>query len=189
MAPPLLRRLAIATGCVAMAVGTVAAETAVAAAPKKAGPAAGAMKRFENERFSFRFDYDAAWIPSIKEEGESVTCSLSAGEVLVSVQRDPNPKHLKTRAELADDHVQTWKNRLGLEFKSLTREETTLGGAPATVIKGTAKLYDAEEPYRLQLYLLEKNGLFYAIKYSGLHEPDRPYWSGFERLVKSFEFR
>src|SRR3954466_14973996 len=78
---------------------------------------------FDDARFSFAFQFDPGWIPVVQPEGETVTFSLSEGEVYVSAGRDPNPHHLKTRAELADEHIQTWKNRL--VFAKIDRKDST----------------------------------------------------------------
>lgn len=144
-------------------------------------------KAFDQARFSFTFDYEGSWIPSVQAEGESITFTLSEGEVHVSAQRDPNPRRVKTRTALADEHIATWKNRL--DFSSLEKKDTTLGSMPATLVSGTAKLYDAPMPYRLALYVVEKDGRLYTLKYSGLYDPNLGYWSGFERMVKTFKFR
>lgn len=149
-------------------------------------PASGPTA-FEEPRFSFAFSYDANWIPAVQVEGESVSFTLSEGEVHVSAQRDPNPKHHKTRAALADDHIATWRNRL--DFSELERKDVTLGTLPATLVTGTAKLFDAPEPYKLQLYVLERDGKLYVLKYSGLYDPSTPYWDGFNRMVKTFRFK
>lgn len=148
---------------------------------------AQATKAFEHPRFNFGFSYDARWIPAVQAEGESVTFTLSEGEVHVSVQRDPNTRHHKSREALADEHIQVWKNRL--DFRELERDDTSLGGMPATRVRGSARLYDAPTPYRLELYVLERNGKLYVLKYSGLFDPSLPYWDGYQKMLKSFRFK
>jgi hypothetical protein len=165
--------------------GPAGATFAAGAAPA----ASGAAQPFENAKFSFAFGYDAGWIPSVQTEGESVTFALSEGEVHIAAQRDPNPKHVKTRQDLADDAIASWKKREGLVFSVLERKESTLGNLPATRIEGTAKEYDEEYPYKLEQYVVEKDGRLYVVKYSGLYDPSQPYWEGFQRLVRSFKFR
>ncbi len=144
-------------------------------------------RTFDQARFSFQFEYEPSWIPSVQADGESVTFTLSEGEVHVSAQRDPNPRRAKTRAALADEYIATWRNRL--DFSTLDKKDATLGGLPATLVTGTAKLFDAPMPYKLALYVVEKDGRLYTVKYSGLYDPSLPYWSGFERLTRTFKFR
>ena len=150
-------------------------------------PAFAADKPFDEAKFSFSFSYDGSWIPAVQPDGESITFTLSEGEVHVAVQRDPNPRHHKTRAALAGDLIRTWKGRLA--FDKLEPVETKLGGVPATLVQGTGKLYDDPTPYRLALYVIERDGKLYVVKYSGLYDPSRGYWDGFQRLVQSFRFR
>jgi hypothetical protein len=145
---------------------------------------------FDDGHFAFAFSYDPAWIASISPAGETVTFSLSEGEVYVSAGRDPNPHRLKSRQELAEraeEEIQTWKNRL--DFTKIERKESTLNGLAATEVTGTAKLFDNEQPYKLDLYVLEREGRLYVVKYSGLYDASLPYWDGFERMVKTFRFR
>lgn len=159
----------------------------IAVAILAAAPAFAADRAFDESKFSFAFSYDPSWIPAVQAEGESVTFTLSEGEVHVAVQRDPNPRHHKTRAALAEDLVRTWKGRLA--FDKLEPVETRLGGVPATLVQGTGRLFDEKTPYRLALYVIERDGKLYVVKYSGLFDPSRGYWDGFQRLVKSFKFR
>src|SRR5579859_2974529 len=105
---------------------------------------------FDDGHFAFAFAYDPSWIADISAAGETITFSLSEGEVYVSAGRDPNPHRLKTRQELADEHIQTWKNR-GVEFTRIDRKDADLNGFPATLVSGTGKLYDNEQPYKLEL--------------------------------------
>ena len=158
-----------------------------AAAIVIAVPAFAADKPFDEAKFGFAFSYDPTWIPAIQAEGESVTFALSEGEVHVTVQRDPNARHHKSRAALADDMVRTWKGRLS--FDKLEPVETKLGGLPATLVQGTGKLFDDPTPYRLALYVVEKDSKLYTVKFSGLYDPSRGYWDGFSRLLQSFHFR
>ena len=151
------------------------------------GVSRAADKPFDETKFSFVFAYEPTWIPAMQAEGESVTFTLSEGEVHVAVQRDPNPRRHKTRDALADDLLKTWKSRL--PFDDLSKKETMLGNVPATLVSGTGKLYDAPVPYRLALYVVEKDSKLYVVKYSGLHDATLPYWDAFNRLVKSFRFR
>ena len=155
-----------------------------------AAPVAGPKESaFENPKFSFGFTFDPAWIPSVQPDGESITFALSEGEVFISAQRDPNPKHLKTRQDFADDQIASWKRREGLVFAKLERAETTLGNLPATKIEGTAKEYDEEFPYKLEQYVVQREGRLYVVKYAGLYDPSLLYWDGYQRLVRSFKFR
>lgn len=158
-----------------------------AAAIVIAVPAFAADKPFDEAKFGFAFSYDPTWIPAVQAEGESVTFALSEGEVHVTVQRDPNARHHKSRAALAEDMVRTWKGRLS--FDKLEPVETKLGGLPATLVQGTGKLYDDPTPYRLALYVVEKDSKLYTVKFSGLYDPNRGYWDGFSRLLQSFRFR
>ena len=160
---------------------------ALATAALVAGPAFASDKAFDESKFSFSFSYDPSWIPAVQAEGESVTFTLSEGEVHVAVQRDPNPRHHKTRGALADDLIRTWKGRLA--FENLEPVETKLGGVPATLVQGTGRLFDEKTPYRLALYVIERDGKLYVVKYSGLFDPSRGYWDGFTRLLQSFRFR
>ena len=150
-------------------------------------PGFAADKAFDEGKFGFTFAYDPSWIPAVQAEGESVTFTLSEGEVHVAVQRDPNARHHKTRAALAEDLVRTWKGRLS--FDELEPVETRIGGLPATLVEGKGKLFDGPTPYRLALYVVEKDSKLYTVKFSGLYEPERGYWTAFQRLVKSFRFR
>jgi hypothetical protein len=144
---------------------------------------------FDDAKFTFKFEYEPSWIPSIQPEGESITFALSEGEVFISASRDPNPKHLKTRADLADDQIASWKRREGLVFSKLERVESTLGGVAATRIEGTAREFDEEIPYRLEQYIVEREGHLYVVKYSGLYDSSLPYWDDFQKLLRSFRFR
>lgn len=150
-------------------------------------PAFASDKAFDETKFSFAFSYDPTWIPAVQAEGESVTFTLSEGEVHVAVQRDPNPRQHKTRAALAGDLIRTWKGRLA--FDKLEPVETKLGGVPATLVQGTGRLFDEKTPYRLALYVIERDGKLYVVKYSGLFDPSRGFWDGFTRLTRSFRFR
>ena len=149
--------------------------------------AAPGPQAFDDSHYKFAFQFDPGWIPVFQPEGETVTFSLSEGEVYVSAGRDPNPHHLKTRDELADEQIQTWKNRL--DFSKIERKDTTLGSLTATEVTGVAKLYDDDQPYRLEIYDIEKDGHLYTLKFSGLYDPQAPYWDGFQRMVKTFRFR
>lgn len=151
------------------------------------GVAGAADKAFDEGKFSFVFAHEPTWIPAVQAEGESVTFTLSEGEVHVAVQRDPNPRRHKTRDALAEDLLRTWKSRL--PFDDLAKKETMLGSVPATLVSGTGRLYDAPVPYRLALFVVEKDSKLYVVKYSGLHDATLPYWDAFSRLVKSFRFR
>ena len=162
---------------------------APAIAAAAGAPALPTATPFENPKFSFHFEYDPQWIPSVQIDGESITFALSEGEVFISAQRDPNSKHVKTRQALADDQINSWKHREGLVFSKLDRVETTLGNLPATKIEGTAKEYDEDFPYKLEQYVVEKDGRLYVVKYSGLYDPSLPYWDGFQKMVRSFKFR
>lgn len=150
-------------------------------------PAYAADKAFDEPKFGFTFSYDPAWIPAVQAEGESVTFTLSEGEVHVAVQRDPNARHHKSRAALAEDLVRTWKGRLA--FDELEPVETKLGSVPATLVQGNGKLFDDPTPYRLSLYVVEQDSKLYTVKFSGLYDPKRGYWDGFSRLLRSFRFR
>ena len=150
-------------------------------------PAFAADKAFDEPKFGFTFSYDPTWIPAMQAEGESVTFTLSEGEVHVAVQRDPNARHHKSRAALGEDLVRTWKGRLA--FDELEPVETKLGGVPATLVQGNGKLFDDPTPYRLSLYVVEQDSKLYTVKFSGLYEPKRGYWDGFSRLLRSFRFR
>lgn len=159
----------------------------VTVATLAAASAFAADKPFDEAKFGFSFAYDPTWIPAVQAEGESVTFALSEGEVHVTVQRDPNARHHKSRAALAEDMVRTWRGRLS--FDKLEPVETKLGGLPATLVQGTGKLYDDPTPYRLALYVVEKDSKLYTVKFSGLYDPSRGYWDGFSRLLQSFKFR
>lgn len=150
-------------------------------------PAFAADKAFDEPKFGFTFAYDPTWIPAVQTEGESVTFTLSEGEVHVAVQRDPNARHHKSRAALAEDLVRTWKGRLS--FDKLDPVETKLGGLPATLVQGNGKLFDDPTPYRLSLYVVERDSKLYTVKFSGLYDPGRGFWDGFNRLLQSFRFR
>ena len=150
-------------------------------------PAFAADKSFDEAKFGFTFSYDPTWIPAVQTEGESVTFTLSEGEVHVAVQRDPNARHHKSRAALAEDLTRTWKGRLS--FDKLEPVETKLGGLPATLVQGNGKLFDDPTPYRLSLYVVERDSKLYTVKFSGLYEPNRGYWEGFTRLLQSLRFR
>ena len=150
---------------------------------------APAVTSFGDPKFSFAFEYDSAWIPSVQADGESITFALSEGEVFISAARDANTRHFKTRAEFADDQIANWKRRDGLVFSKLDRTETTLGSLPATRIQGQAKEYDEEFPFKLEQYVVERDGRLYVLKFSGLYDPSLPYWDGFQRMVKTFKFR
>lgn len=166
----------------------LAAAPAAALAAGPASQTSGATS-FEDAKFSFAFSYDSSWIPSVQAEGESITFALSEGEVFISASRDPNTRHLKTRDAYADDQINSWKRREGLVFSKLERKETTLGNLPATKIEGTAKEYDEDYPFKLEQYVVERNGRLYVVKFSGLYDPSLPYWDGFQRMVRSFRFR
>jgi hypothetical protein len=131
-------------------------------------PAFAADKTFEEPKFGFTFAYDPTWIPAVQTEGESVTFTLSEGEVHVAVQRDPNARHHKSRAALAEDLIRTWKGRLS--FDKLEPVETKLGGLPATLVQGNGKLFDDPTPYRLSLYVVERDSKLYTVKFSGLFD-------------------
>ena len=161
--------------------------TLAAAAAVLLGAASG-PGNFDDSHYPFAFQFDPGWIPVFTPETETVTFSLAEGEIYVSAGRDPNPHHLKTRAELADEQIQTWKNR-SIDFTKLERKDVTLGTFAATEVTGVGKLYDDEQPFKLDIYEIEKDGHLYTLKFSGPYDPQEPYWEGFQRLVKSFRFR
>src|SRR4051812_27597396 len=135
-----LSRLAINAGL------AIAAGVLLGAAP---GP-----QSFDDSHYPFAFQIDPGWIPDFQPANETVTFSLSEGEIYVSAGRDPNAHHLKTRAELADELIQTWKDR-GIDFSKIDKKDATVAGLAATEISGTGRLYDNEQPYRLEIYVVE----------------------------------
>ena len=144
------------------------------------------VKKFDHPRFSFEFTYDASWIPRINTDGESVTFAREAGEILISIERARNPQ----RHETADAFAQALKKGLKerIVFDKLTTRAARLGGSPAVLVAGTGKLFE-DSPYRAAVYVCERDGRFYVVKFTGLYERTGKDFPLFEALVRSIRFK
>ena len=56
------------------------------------------------------------------------------------------------------------------------------------LVSGKGRLFDHKAPYRVAIYVAERDGRFYLVKFTGLDKTKGADFKDFEKLVSSLKF-